>query len=120
MPQPPGTSSGSACGLRPAAGGRVERRTAIAQFDDEVVAGVFDGNLERLLRVPLQGMVHDVAAAFFQRQREAEDGFFGHALRLRERSNVSTARMTSSGVACSSKIMRRRPFPKRPYPPRPL
>ena len=46
MPQPPGTSSAIRLRLAPGGGGRIERRAAIAQFDDEVVAGVFDGNLE--------------------------------------------------------------------------
>mgnify|MGYP003483364168 CR=1 FL=1 len=36
------------------------------------------------LRVPLQRVIDDVAAAFLQCQPQAEDDFFRHALRLRK------------------------------------
>jgi hypothetical protein len=39
---------------------------------------VFDGDLEGLLGVVTQGVVDDVAAAFFERKGEAEEVFLGH------------------------------------------
>ena len=39
----------------------------IAQFDDERIAGMFPADVKGLVRVALEGVVDDIAAAFFQR-----------------------------------------------------
>ncbi len=81
MPQPPGRSSSLSC--KPACGGAargVKLRAAIAQFDEQHVAVALDGHAERLVRVPFQRMIDDVAAALFQRQREAENDFLRNLL----------------------------------------
>ena len=68
---------------------------------------MFECDLELLPRVAVQGVVDDVAAAFLQGQRQAEEVLLRALASRRPNScKASTARMTSSGVACSSRIIR--------------
>ena len=58
--------------------------------------------------VALQGMVDDVTTALLEREREAEYRVFRNLLCRWQMLNASTPRMTSCGVARSSRFIARR------------
>src|SRR6187549_1635243 len=63
---------------------RIELWAVVSQLNDKGIVASLEKKLKRLLRVAFQGVVDYVAAAFLQRQRQAEDRFVRRPVRRRK------------------------------------
>src|SRR5688572_28938487 len=60
--------------------GRIELRSAITEFKREILAEQFDRDPERLVRIPAERVINDIASAFLESQTRLEQLLFAYSM----------------------------------------